>query len=386
MVIIGEKSGKFLNFFTVSMVVGLGGLLLSFLSNLISIIIVFNLFYLPFDFVITNLLILFLSQFIGIFIVYFLLIPLFKAKNVEYRPITALNSLRTIILICGTFTVIISSIFTLFYIFSVFNLNPLSVYGNVLLRPEHLANPLNILIYYLPLTFGASIYEELIYRRLIIPLLEQRGMKPLVAVLTSSLIFAIAHIPNDIVSGSLSGGIMHIWSVFLIGFSCGLIYILTRNILYPIIIHGVLNFISFSVPLFALTGNSLLILSYDISFWTIFITGIVVLIYGLWQFFRKRNVEWVVLVRERNTESLLNGFTGFIIIATISTFIPILIEFIVVRLEIAVYNVFLYFFILIISYGVAIILFSWLGTRTRYELKNNLIQNQIIKKKIIKKN
>ena len=216
MVIIKEKNGKFLNFFTASMVVGVGGLLLGFLSILISFIIVLTEFYLLFDYTVISLLILFLSQFIGIFIVYYVFIPLFKAKNSEFRSITIFNSVRTILLICGIFTIIVSINFILFYIFRVFNLNPQSGYTNILLSPEHLTNPLNILIYYLPLIIGAPVYEELVYRRLLIPLLEKRGMSPLAAILSSSLLFALVHLPGDLISGNLSGTIMHISAVFLI--------------------------------------------------------------------------------------------------------------------------------------------------------------------------
>ena len=315
----------------------------------------------------------FLSQFIGIFIVYYVFIPLFKAKNSEFHPITILNSVKTILLISGTFTLIVSINFILFYIFRVFKLSPQSGYTNILLSPEHLTNPLNILIYYLPLTIGAPVYEELVYRRLLVPLLEQRGMNPLTAILSSSLLFALAHLPDDLLSGNLTGTIMHLSAVFLMGVSLGLIYVLTRNVFFSIIIHGILNFISFSGPLVTVIANSTLTLTYDIIYWTIYIVGFGVLLYGLWQFFRKRDVEWVVLVREKKTKPVLNGFSGFIIIGLVCIFIPLIIQLIIVSLEIAVYNVSLYFIILIISFGVAVILFLWLGTRTRYESKKILI-------------
>ncbi|MFX0145898.1 MAG: hypothetical protein ACFE9C_17670, partial [Candidatus Hodarchaeota archaeon] len=89
MVLIKEKNGKFLNFFTASMVIGVGGLLLSFLSIVVSSIIVIAEIHLPFDYIITNLLIVFISQLIGACIVYFVLIPLFKAKNTEFHRLTA---------------------------------------------------------------------------------------------------------------------------------------------------------------------------------------------------------------------------------------------------------------------------------------------------------
>ncbi len=373
MVIIKEKNGKFLNFFTPLMVIGIGGLLLDILSILISLIIIFIGPSFPLDIAITNLVILLLSQIIGIFLVYYIFIPLFKAKSVEHHKLTINNSLTTILLICGTFTLIVSTNLILFYLFNAFNLNPLSGYTDILLNPGHLSNPLNILVYYLPLVIGAPIYEELVYRRLLIPLLEKRGMRPLAAIVSSGFLFAISHLPADLVNGNLSGGIIHISGVFLIGISLGLIYVLTRNVIFPIIIHGVLNFISFSGPIIILLGNSGLILSYNIIYWAVFIAGIGVLILGLWQLFRRQTVDWVVLIRKKVPNTILYGFLGFLIIGTVIIFIPLMVDLAFLNLGLAAYNVLLYFFAIIASYCAIVILFSWLGTRTRYESNTNLI-------------
>ena len=140
----------------------------------------------------------------------YLVIPLFKARDIEYHPLNLLNSVRTIFLICVTFTIVFTFNFILVHIFRVFDVIPQSGYNDVLLNSEHLSNPINILMFYLPLTIGAPVYEELVYRRLLIPLLEKRGMTPLIAMLSSSLLFAIAHLPGDLVNGNLPGGIMHI--------------------------------------------------------------------------------------------------------------------------------------------------------------------------------
>jgi hypothetical protein len=103
----------------------------------------------------------------------------------------------------------------------------------------------------------------------------------------------------------------------------------------------------------------------------IFILGFGVLFYELWHIFRKRDAEWIFLVRKTQTKPILKGFSGFIILGLISIFIPLIIQFIIVSSEIAVYNVSLYFISLIISYGTIFVLFLWLGTRTRYESENN---------------
>ncbi|MFW9819576.1 MAG: lysostaphin resistance A-like protein [Candidatus Thorarchaeota archaeon] len=373
MVIINERKGKFLNYFTPLMVVGVGGILLDLISVISTIIIIFISPAFTLDLFITNLLVLLISQIIGIFIVYYVFIPLFKAKNIEFHKPTILNSIRTIILICGTFSAIVITNLLLVYIIRSLNLNPQTGYSDILLNPGHLANPLNILIYYLPLTVGAPIYEELVYRRLLIPLLENRGMKPLTAITSSSFLFAIAHLPSDLLNGNLSGGIIHITAVFMIGFSLGLIYILTRNILFPIIIHGVINFISFSEPLIILTGSSTLTLTYNIMYWTIFIAGIGVLFYGLWQFFKKQTVEWVEIVRKKTPKNSFLGLLGFKSMGIVIIFIPVILDLIYVGLGIAAYNIILYFIMITISYGAILILYSWLGTRTTYESDVNLI-------------
>ncbi len=290
----------------------------------------------------------------------------------EFHKPTILNTIRTIVLICGTFSAIVVVNLLLVYIIRFLNLNPQTGYSDILLNPGHLTNPLNILIYYLPLTVGAPIYEELVYRRLLIPLLENRGMKPLTAITSSSLLFAIAHLPADLINGNLAGGIVHITAVFLIGFSLGLIYILTRNILFPIIIHGMLNFISFSEPLIIITGNSTLALSYNIIYWIIFIAGIGVLFYGLWQFFKKQTVEWVVILRKNTPKTSFLGVLGFKYIGIFIIFIPLILDLLYVGLGIAAYNIILYFIIILISHGAILILYSWLGTRTRYESEVNL--------------
>lgn len=375
MISIIEREGKILNFFTPLMVLIVGSFLLSVFGNSISLIIYFIDPLLQWDYAIVNLLILIISQILGILIVYFLIIPLYKAKDVEYHSPNLRNSIRTILLICGTFTAVFASNYVFISLCRVFNILPQGGYNDILLRPEHLANPLNILIYYLPLAIGAPIYEELVYRRLLIPLLEERGMSPFIAVFSSSLLFAIAHLPSDLINGNLSGGIIHIWDVFIIGMSVGVIYVLSRNILYPIIIHGVLNFISFSGPLIIILGNELMILSYNIFIWIIIIIGVGALFIVVWQLLRKRKVEWVIILKEKAQPNIKKGILGFLILGIISVFFPILLQ--LVFINVALNNVLLYFIALICSNALVIVLFLWLGNKANYESNNtkNLLKN-----------
>lgn len=383
MLVIRERNGKFLNFFSPSLVVLVGGMLLSFLNLLVSFIISFIGPFSQWDSIIVNLLILLMSQVFGIFFVYLLFIPLFKARNIERHHLNFLNSIRTVVLTCVTFTLIFISNFILVNIFKVFNAIPKSGYKIILLNSSHLNNPLNIMLFYLPLTIGAPIYEELLYRRLLIPLLEKRGMSSLIAVITSSFIFAIAHLPSDLVNGNVPGGIIHVWSVFLIGVSLGLIYVLTRNIFYPIIIHGVLNFISFASPIILLLENDSLIIGYNIIVFIIFFVGLGAFLFILWQYLKRRDAEWVVLIRKKPFSHIKLGILSFLIIGVISAFLPLGIHFLLLNL--AVYDVLLYFMVSIGSFGILIVVFSWLGTITTYNTNKNQQFKQKIKSIKIKK-
>ena len=84
-------------------------------------------------------------------------------------------------------------------------------------------------------------------------------------------------------------------------------------------------------------------------------------------------MEWIALVSKKAPNPILYGFSGFLVIGIVSVFIPLMLQFIILNLGLAAYNVSLYFIISIASYGAAIILFLWLGTRTRYESNFDLI-------------
>ncbi len=366
MFIINEREGKLTNFLAPSMMVAVGAILLNFIQNIIfTVLLIFN-FTLEMDILIFSLLITFLSQFAGILIIYFLVIPLMKIKEVKKQSFTSRNLFRTVLLICSTFTVNIINNYVFITIFDLFNLVPQSGYTGILLNASHLSNPLNVIIYYLPLTIGAPIFEELLYRRTIIPMLEKRGMAPFTAILTSSIVFAIAHFPNDLINGNLYGGIMHCLGVFYISISLGIVYIITRNILFPIIIHSFINFLSFSGPLINTLENEILLLSYNMLIISIAIMGIGILIYCVWQYFKRRSTDWVIILKKRSSQNIMLGLIVFLIIGSISAFIPIMIEVFSMNELIQSNNFPQYLTSLLASYATVVILFFWLGTRAKF--------------------
>lgn len=377
MFIIKERMGKLTNYLAPSMLVAIGALLLSFLQNLIITILLISNFSLEVDFLIFSLLIILFSQIAGILIVYFLVIPLMKIKEVKKYSFSSRNLFRTVLLICSTLTVSIISNYIFIFIFDFFNLVPQSGYSRFLLNDSHLTNPLNVVIYYLPLILGAPVFEELLYRRTLIPMLEKRGMAPFTAILSSSVVFTIAHFPNDLINGNLYGGIMHCMSVFYISISLGIIYTLTRNIIFPIILHSFVNFISFSGPLIDVLENEILFLIYNIVVISITIIGIGILIYSIWRYFKRSSTDWVILLRQRSNQKIAPGLIVFLIIGIIGAFIPIIIEEFSLKILIQSNNLSYYLTFLLASYTTVVILFFLLGTRARFDL-NKGIEREVV--------
>ena len=235
-----------------------------------------------------------------------------------------------------------------------------------------LTNPINVIIYYLPFVIGAPLFEELLYRRTIIPLLDKRGLAPFTTVLTSSIVFAIAHFPNDLINGNLYGGIMHCMGVFYISITIGFSYVITRNILFPILIHSAINFISFSGPLVITLGNEVLLLIYNTSIICIGITGISVLVYSVWRYFKRKSTDWVILLKRRSSQNIKSGLISFLIIGITSAFVPIMIEIISMNRLIQSNNISQYLTLLLGTYTVAVVLFFWLGTRAKFELNKKI--------------
>lgn len=366
---INERIGKPTNFLGPSFLVALGSILLSFIQRIILTTLILSNFAFEIDILILTLLITFLSQVGGILIVFFILIPLMKIKIVKKQSFTSRNLVRVLLLLCSTFAVNIMNNYIFIFIFDFFNLVPQSGYSGILLNASHSTNPLNIIIYYLPLTIGAPMFEELLYRRTLIPMLEKRGMAPFTAVLSSSIVFSIAHLPNDLVNGNVYGGIMHCLGVFYISISLGFIYILTRNILFPIIIHSAINFISFSGPLIGALESEILFLSYNIVVISIAIIGFGILIYCIWRYFGRSSTDWVIVLKNKSSHKITPGLIVFLIIGFTCSFIPIIIEAFSLNILIQSNNFSYYLTILLISYATVVILFLLLGRRARFELK-----------------
>lgn len=117
----------------------------------------------------------------------------------------------------------------------------------------------------------APILEELLFRKFIFSHLLRKHSLPVSAVI-SSLCFALIHLPNY----------RNLFPTFFFGIIACLIYNKTRNILYPVILHFLSNFLWVILVLFGEQYYGWIYkLNFDFTYWAIFIFGIMLTWLGL---------------------------------------------------------------------------------------------------------
>jgi len=288
---------------------------------------------LPLNSVSASLLIMFLSQIFGSIIIYFIFLRFFHIQKDFSDPMSGSNLSCTLSLVSVGYSACALISFLLTFIFTLLNLRPQTGYGAILPEGQYLTDIFTMILYFAAPTLGAGIFEELVYRRMAIPLLEKHGMGPFSAVLASASFFSISHIPNDLLNGNLSGGIIHSLVVFIIGMMVGIMYIFSRKIIYSIIIHAIFNFLSFTGYLIILIGIPALLIINSFLSYTLIILGVILLIYFIIKFICKPNWLWRVKLREESRYSTKLSILGFITMGTIyiisSTLIQLLIPYLI---------------------------------------------------------
>ncbi len=378
--VIEEHDERFLNFLTPSVLIVIGLLLLSIgaigllLAN----------FFIPIlspDDIIFSIQLNLFGQIFGIIIMVIFLIPVFGVKTIETRAPTLKRLIKVLGVCCFAITFATFLAFVLWVVFTTLGLPIEHSYGSLVLTTEQLANPWNIVLFFTTATIGAALFEELIFRRTLIPTLEMRGMAPTAAVIASSLGFALVHVPNDVMNGSLAYVITHFATTFTIGLIFGFIYIFTRNVIFPIIIHGFVNFISFTELILININNFDWLIIYALIVLGVWIIGIIVGIFALVQYFRSPPSSWARIVRIKSPFNILPGLAGYLLIAFGLVSLQVMAELIMVLLffpnavfiYLGIFSVYLLLFFLLIW----IIKHTQNKTTQEIDLKQGSYNNQM---------
>ncbi|MHA2319482.1 MAG: CPBP family glutamic-type intramembrane protease [Candidatus Hodarchaeales archaeon] len=226
----------------------------------------------------------------------------------------------------------------------VFGLTTESPYEGIEPTLALLENPLFVPLFLAVLVVGASISEELVFRRTLIPMLERRGLGQAWVLVISGVVFSLRHTPADYLSGSLGFAIVHLFGTMSGGLMLGYLYLRTRNILWPILLHaltnGVAAFSQIAITIYndGAGDSSFFLIS---GFWLLIAVGFGVLVfsYAAIQFLTKREglgkPVWLQIISDLKIKSvnlvdifaLTGGFVFF------SGGIPFLFDFLETIIE-----------------------------------------------------
>ncbi|TRO55089.1 CPBP family intramembrane metalloprotease, partial [Candidatus Bathyarchaeota archaeon] len=309
-----ERDEGFLNFLSPAILVMIGILVLSIGALSLVVLHYFVPVLIP-DQIMANVQINLVGQIIGIIIIFVVLIPLFKLKQVETQTPTISRTIKVLGIACLALTASMGLALALFFLLTAFGIPVDSSYTGFILGPEHLSNPWNLVLLFAFAVFGAAIYEELLFRRMLIPALELRGMAPTAAVIASSLGFSLIHVPNDLINGGFGFFVTHFITTFSTGLFLGFVYVFTRNVIYPMIIHGFINGIAFIELILISLDDFNLLLIYAGILMVLILIGIIFGVLALVWYFRDPPPRWVEISRIKSRIVLLPGFIGYLIIA-----------------------------------------------------------------------
>ena len=133
------------------------------------------------------------------------------------------------------------------------------------------------IIYILRKVVMIPIFEELFFRGILLGLFL-KTKKMLLPILFTSLLFAVTHINPLFIFESLSG----VFYSFLLGILACYIYLKTKNIIYPILLHIANNFLSYLLKNYNQEYWGLIkSLEFDYRYWLLIIASTVLLIFTL---------------------------------------------------------------------------------------------------------
>ncbi|MHA2365958.1 MAG: CPBP family glutamic-type intramembrane protease [Candidatus Hodarchaeales archaeon] len=117
----------------------------------------------------------------------------------------------------------------------------ISPYEDLFINEDNFSE-LNLILLIIMVALLAPIFEELLFRRFLIPLFEGTGVFSTgMAIIASATMFGLIHSEANLISGSIRFAGNHFITSSIIGIALGIVYVLTRDIRYPILFHGINN-------------------------------------------------------------------------------------------------------------------------------------------------
>ncbi|MFX1284826.1 MAG: type II CAAX prenyl endopeptidase Rce1 family protein [Promethearchaeota archaeon] len=327
-----QNKGSSWFIFSTPAILAAGYLSLQFLIEFLVALLLF-IVQLTDDIVISKFIVLIISQMLLTVIIIFVITPFLKIKDVEFTTVSYTSFLKFIAVFCLFWAITIP----ITLIFSVFSTNfsiGEAIYEKTLpLSIGHRGNLFSVIMWLLAGTLSFAIFMEYLFRRTLIPLFEKRGLSPFAAVITSSIAFALVSIPNYLgiqltiltesnllilyfsrygLLNSLFCSLNLFMTTFILGMACGIVYILTRNVIFSIMVHclGILPY--YLIDLFH--DNIMFDLLLGILIIVINISGLLVALFTSHTIFKASSqTDWITILKKKSEVNINRGITGFFI-------------------------------------------------------------------------
>ncbi|MFX0173853.1 MAG: type II CAAX prenyl endopeptidase Rce1 family protein, partial [Candidatus Hodarchaeota archaeon] len=212
----------------------------------------------------------------------------------------------------------------------------------------------------------SPLFVELLYRRTVIPLLEDRGLSPLIAVVITASGYVFIDIPYFMLNPDLPIAYISV-STLIFGLGAGFIYILTRNVFYSVFFSALFNSHSYLHTLGIAYNSDNLLTIYDVVNLITFLISIIILIYIDWRLInRDLTSKTAKVLTLPSSSNITKGIIGFFVISASL----LIIQGIVVKFgRCATNNIFPeYFSYIFVFYIIAFSIPYWLTITTEYAL------------------
>ncbi|NMC60487.1 MAG: CPBP family intramembrane metalloprotease [Candidatus Methanofastidiosa archaeon] len=253
------------------------GIIVGLIFSLVLLKIIINLFYNPLENLISQSLVVWLiyEQIPHIFIVLFVIVynkRLIGFSNIKFTFSETIRYFYSSLILAGVITIS-------YLLISVFQSYPALLQVDFFIKTSKDFSPL----FYLKILLIAPLFEELIYRGILLALLLHH-LSPKWSILLSSILFSILHLnPTQFLLA------------FILGLFCGWYYYKTKNLLTCIIIHSISNLIGVTYIKYFLNILKLKTITTDIKLfqfnypWLFLIMSFFLIIVGL--FYLNRSLQ-----------------------------------------------------------------------------------------------
>ncbi len=119
-------------------------------------------------------------------------------------------------------------------------------------------DPINYFLFALLAVSIGPVFEELVFRQVLINSLGKQVTSKTTLVLVSAIIFALSHSAGDLLDGSLRYAILHLVATTILGVILGVLFIY-KGLKAAIIFHSLWNLFSVFVQLFIIIDQSLIL-------------------------------------------------------------------------------------------------------------------------------